>query len=299
MKAALRVGAFICAAGRTMMKATTMAAGVMAVLLASGSARSVEAQQASQTELQRQMQEALMVLNAIEKERSRSPEEKAADKAKADAAVKAAVEEWKRIVASSRQGPPGTGERFVVVLQQRAMSGTFPALSTDQPDRCTGVDVGFDSLVGVVERRAIPTVMAEAVEYYGILGRTTRTGLCEVRTTNDGDRWCAGILNGSGPVEVTILLPGDQGRDDGEVQLTPVAKDTTVAVTGSCSSLDNAAVEAQYRGHDGIAFDRLPHDRLKHGDTYTNQKGAVPWSEGPYTMWVSQVGAAPATPPKK
>jgi hypothetical protein len=217
----------------------------------------------------------------------------------------AALEQWLKNNASLAR-PPATGDRWVVVLKHYGMGGTFGTKAADQPERCPGVEVGYEALVGIVERRALAEHWPGGVEYSGILGRLTSTGLCEVRDTLDGEKWCAGILNGSGPVEVTIALPGGTERDDFEVVLRPVASETTVTVTGSCSSLDNAAVAQQYRERDTQMFS-LPdervvrvtptlHQALRHEHLYTQDLGAAPWSEGQFTMWVSRIGAPPTRP---
>lgn len=225
-----------------------------------------------------------------------------------EAAVKkilAELEQWLKAHAIPLH-QSRTGDRWVVVLRHTGMGGTFASKQAEQPDRCPGVPVGYESLVGVVERRAVAEHWPEGVEYTGTLGRQTSTGLCEVRDTPDGEKWCGGLINGSGPVEVTIALPADTERDAIEIVIRPVAAETQVLVEGKCSSLDNAAVAQQYREEDTLMFD-LPdergttvkptlHQALRHQHIYTQERGAAPWSESQYTMWVSRIGAPSPRP---
>jgi hypothetical protein len=210
------------------------------------------------------------------------------------------IERWAVKTFPKEGTPPGTGERFYVVFFFKGMQGSHAVLSTEQPDRCPGVYVGTDWMVGTVERRTVSTESEGKVEYSGVLERATDLGLCGVQQTADGDRWCSGRLKGSGPVEVKIELPGDQDLDDMSVliQPQPSAKAT---VTGNCGSLDNPALERDYRSHDTLLFnlgrDRALKKALRPG-VYKQESDEELWAEGATTLAVGRVEAPPARPAK-
>jgi hypothetical protein len=144
--------------------------------------------------------------------------------------------------------------------------------ATETDGSCPKAAPGSDTLTGVVEGIEPPLLngapctaadcprppeagFEEGVIYKGLLTRTTSLDLCEVKETNDGDAWCVGHLNGGGPVEVTISVPL-QWRDNENlrIKMQPVPMAWAKAI-GACTTLDNAALEAQYRSEDSIYFE--------------------------------------------
>jgi len=138
---------------------------------------------------------------------------------KSDAAAEAYARKLKGLPRA-----PGTGERFLVVLHHRGIGGTVFALSSEQPEICPGVVVGHDNLIGIVERRSRPVLYPDSVEYFGILARDTKEGLCYTKQTSTGDDYCAAFLDGSGHAAVTIVLPGVDGPDEMQVIIRPLVK---------------------------------------------------------------------------
>ena len=143
---------------------------------------------------------------------------------------------------------PGSGAQFKVTLQLHGHWG----LLTEPGDRCPAAPAGTDTLSGFVK---FDNIDEDAVTYSGTLDRVTDMGLCEVRDTPDGEKWCGGELRGGGPVDVTIVVPAAGNDNDSlRIELEPHAV-VTVTVGGNCSSLDNAAVGKQYKSHDAISFE--------------------------------------------
>ena len=137
----------------------------------------------------------------------------------------------------------------------------------------------------------------EGVQYAGDLTRATEVGLCEVKDTSDGTEWCAGHLSGGGLFRVTITVPPiDRDNEQARVKLEPRGAQVRATVSGSCSSLENAAVARQYKSEDSIYFETanatgtklMPTGRLSPG-TYVETSRAVPGDLTGYTLKVEQV----------
>ena len=139
--------------------------------------------------------------------------------------------------------PPRTGEKFLVVLHHLGIGGTVPAMSTDQPEVCPGVVVGTDYLVGIVERRVAPTIDSDSVEYFGVLSRATKEGLCFAKETATGSDYCSALLTGSGHAAVTIVLPGNGDRDDMKVMIRPGVKRPATPQPSGVTSIDFQQVQ--------------------------------------------------------
>ena len=142
----------------------------------------------------------------------------------------------------------GADQRVRITLEVLRLLGT-----PDTAGRCVSRGAaGTDTLTGIVTKLSEDE---DGVSYKGTIRRVTDIGLCEVRDTPDGARWCGGELHGSGDIEVTIVVPA-AGNDSANLQISldPMPS-VTVAVGGNCSSLDNAAVAKQYKSHDTILFE--------------------------------------------
>lgn len=184
--------------------------------------------------------------------------------------------------------PPaiGAAARYKITLEFHGVWG----LVTDASGTCPGVPPGIDTLTGVVEEQSSDD--DEGSVYTGDFTRTSEVGLCEVKDTPDGDKWCAGHLKGGGPFHVTLTIPAiGNDNEQARVKLEPAAM-AWATVSGSCSSLDNAAVAADYKAEDSIYFDTvnasgtsfLPTGKLTVG-SYKQTRLAGPGGDG-YTMKV-------------
>jgi hypothetical protein len=191
-------------------------------------------------------------------------------------------------VALLAQSPPVTGAtaRYKVTLEFHGVWG----LVTDASGTCPGVPPGIDTLTGVVQEQRSDD--DEGSVYAGDFIRTSEVGLCEEQETPDGGRWCAGHLKGGGPVHVTLTIPAlGNDNEQARVKLEPAAM-AWATVSGTCSSLDNAAVAADYKAGDSIYFDTvnasgtsfLPTGKLTVG-FFKQTKLAGPGGDG-YTMKV-------------
>jgi hypothetical protein len=224
------------------------------------------------------------------------------------------------------QPPPGGGTtvRYKVTLEYRGVWG----LVTEASGTCPGVPPGLDTITGIVEgvepvgsgpppgsapgappgyppcsgvpcrplRGETEEETDEGVEYTGVFTRTTEVGLCEVKDTPNGTEWCAGHLSGGGPFKVTIQVPAfDHDNEQTRFKLEPQGMGVWATVSGSCSSLDNASVAADYRSEDSIYFETanasgtrlMPTGRLA-GGSYV-QSVTTPSELGEYTLKVEQV----------
>jgi len=143
---------------------------------------------------------------------------------------------------------PGADERFRITLEYYGYWG----LLTPPGGTCPAAPAGTDKITGVVEKFSADE---DGVSYRGTLTRVTDIGLCEVKDTQDGERWCGGELHGNGPIDVVIEVPA-AGNDSQNMKISwDPNPSVTVAVGGNCSSLDNAEVAKQYKSHDTILFE--------------------------------------------
>jgi len=142
--------------------------------------------------------------------------------------------------------PAHGAERFRITVEYYGYWG----LVTPPSGVCPAAPAGTDTLTGVVTKQSEDE---DGVVYKGTLTRITDIGLCEVRDTADGTKWCGGELHGRGDVEVVILVPA-AGNDSVQIALDPQPS-VTVNVGGNCDSLDNAAVARHYKSHDTILFE--------------------------------------------
>ena len=199
------------------------------------------------------------------------------------------------------QAPPAAGPtvRYRVTLTYHGVWG----LVTEANQVCPGVPPGTDTIAGIVE--GVEPALGpppdddtdaessedEGVQYAGDLTRATEVGLCEVKDTSDGTEWCAGHLSGGGPFRVTITVPPiDCDNEQARVKLEPRGAQVRATVSGSCSSLENAAVARQYKSEDSIYFETanasgtklMPTGVLRPG-TYVETSRSVPGDLTGYT----------------
>jgi hypothetical protein len=191
------------------------------------------------------------------------------------------------------QSPPpaASGQAHNVTLEFQGYWGAYADHSTGT-DSCPGVAPGSDVLTGTV-RGVEDELDEDGITYTGVLTRTTAIGLCEAKDTPDGARFCEGRLSGGGSFKVTIRMPA-AGHDNEEatIALEPVGVMAVwVTVTGSCDSLDNAALEDDYRSPDAINFETtgtwsLPPGKLVPG-VYAQARQFKPNDQGQYTLRVN------------
>jgi hypothetical protein len=236
------------------------------------------------------------------------------------------------LVLLAQASPAGATARYKVTLEFVGVWG----LVTEANGTCPGVPPGRDTITGIVEGiepagsspptgtaqapppgytpcfgvpcRPLPDDEAagdsadedsadEGVQYTGVLTRTTTVGLCEAKDTPSATEWCAGHLSGGGPFRVTITVPPIDGdNEQARVKLEPQGMAVWATVSGSCSSLENAAVATQYRSEDSIYFETvnalgtklMPTGRLSRG-TYVQTSRSAPGDLSGYTLTVVRV----------
>lgn len=168
--------------------------------------------------------------------------------------------------ASAQQPAGGPQARYQVTIEYRGVWG----LVTDQSGTCPGVPPGYDRFTGVVSGIEPPRGSQrpseegdDVVTYEGVLTRATEIGLCEVKDTANGAQWCAGHLSGKGPFRVVIKVP-TVGNDSAQTSIEfephppqPPLAPVSATASGSCDSLDNAGLEADYMSDDAIHFETI------------------------------------------
>lgn len=131
--------------------------------------------------------------------------------------------------------------RFAIELKFCCISGTFGASACDG-SRYRGTDV----ISGEVEETEVTGGVAV---YEGLLKRTTKLPYCEAYQTNDGDKICVPVLDGSqSEVRVRLSVWGrSMNHDTAWVEYTPIQKpgDKT-DVSGACTTEMGADIREGY-----------------------------------------------------
>jgi len=191
----------------------------------------------------------------------------------------------------------GARVRYQIVLDYKGVWG----LVSNEHGACPGGQIrqGHDTLTGTVEgfENASRSDDGAGIRYEGVLTRTTDVGLCESTEGPSGTLWCGGHLNGGGAFKVTITVPDiEQDNEEAAIVLSPASSSAGATVTGTCDSLDNAAVAADYKAGDTLYFETanasgtglLPTGGLQPG-TYGQTRRLAPGDPGHYTLRVQQV----------
>jgi len=133
-------------------------------------------------------------------------------------------------------------------------------------DGCPGANHnGTDAMTGTLNQGGRDP--DGAVEYTGVLGRSTHLDVCDVKQTSNGDDWCTTRLTGSSKMAVTIDVDGDNRGayiKAEAVKNAPVAK----SAIGDCDPRLTKEIRDAYPDDgvmSGIPFETVPSGPLAAG----------------------------------
>lgn len=182
-----------------------------------------------------------------------------------------AVSAAARVGQAGGPGAPGV----MVSIVYRGVGGPYGHTL----DECPGANrQGMDAMTGTLDQGGIDP--DGAVQYKGVLARTTLLDLCFAKQTPDGDEWCTTRLTGSSKMAVTIDVDGDNRGAYVKAQAVknaPVVK----SAFGDCDPTVTDEARDAYPDDgmmSGIPFETVPTGPLRVGK----------WEVGNYTLEVSR-----------